>query len=138
MLAALDTNIFFSALISPRGTCAGIYDAWQEQRFKLVTCLEQLEEIRRVSRYPKMRALVEPHLVATMLNTMRRAEVFTIRERRNHARDAADAYLLDLAEGAGTDYLVTGDKSAGLLERRKIGRAAIITAAAFASVLKLG
>ena len=137
MLSALDTNILFSALISPRGVCAAIYDAWQEQRFTLVTCQEQLDEIRRVSRYPKMRALVEPHAVGTMLNTMRRAEVFTIRVRGNHALDEADSYLLDLAKGAQADYLVTGDKAAGLLERRKISRAAIVTASTFATALKL-
>jgi predicted nucleic acid-binding protein len=36
-----------------------------------------------------------------------------------------------LAELANADYLVTGDKRSGLLKLRKIGRARIVTAAAF-------
>ena len=54
MRVVLDTNILFSALISPHGAPDAIYRAWRTARFELVTSRAQLEEIRRASRYPKL------------------------------------------------------------------------------------
>lgn len=47
------------------------------------------------------------------------------------ADDPDDAWLLALAEAAGADWLVTGDRRSGLLARGHVGRARIATAAAF-------
>ena len=52
MLVVLDTNILFSALISPKGAPDAIYRAWRSGRFEVVTSEAQLGEIRRASRYP--------------------------------------------------------------------------------------
>jgi len=45
--------------------------------------------------------------------------------------DPNDAWLLGLAEIARADYLVTGDKRAGILSRETFGVTRIVTAAAF-------
>ena len=135
MRVVLDSNILLSALLSPVGTPARIYSAWQDGHFVLVTCKEQLDEIRRVSRYPKLRALLRPHVVGTMMNSMRGAHFHRIRHHNHEAIDFADAYLLDLAAEADCDYLVTGDKRAGLLEQRTIARARIVTAASFSELV---
>jgi putative PIN family toxin of toxin-antitoxin system len=58
MKVVLDTNVLFSALISPSGTPNEIYKAWRSGRFELVTSNEQLDEIRRASRYQKLKAIV--------------------------------------------------------------------------------
>jgi putative PIN family toxin of toxin-antitoxin system len=131
VLVVVDSNVFLSALISPYGSPHRIYEAWRRGRFEVVTCREQIAEIRRASRYPKLRAILKPHLVGKMLNSIQRARVFEDVPRRHRARDPADAYLLDLAELGEVDYLVTGDKRSGLLTARKVGRARIVTAAAF-------
>jgi putative PIN family toxin of toxin-antitoxin system len=131
MLVALDTNILFSALISPVGSPARIYDAWQEGRFELVTCEEQLNEIRAASRYPKLRAILQPHRVGRMLNAMQRARIVKDIPRKYNVDDPTDSYLLDLADHARANYLVTGDKRAGLLAKRRAGGVRIITAAKF-------
>ncbi|WP_428994781.1 PIN domain-containing protein [Klebsiella pneumoniae] len=55
MRVVLDTNILFSALISPHGTPDRIYRARRTARFEIVTSLVQLDEIRRASRYPNYR-----------------------------------------------------------------------------------
>lgn len=68
MRVVLDTNILFSALISPHGTPDRIYRAWRTARFEIVTSLVQLDEIRRASRYPKLQAVLQPAKVGTMLN----------------------------------------------------------------------
>ena len=60
MLVVLDTNVLFSALISPHGTSNEIYHVWRSGRFELVTSIKQLDEIRRASRYLKFRDILQP------------------------------------------------------------------------------
>lgn len=45
--------------------------------------------------------------------------------------DLNDAFLLAMALGSQADYLVTGDRRAGLLERGSAGRTRIVTPAGF-------
>ena len=47
------------------------------------------------------------------------------------ANDPKDAFLLDLSDTAKADYLVTGDKRAGLLQRKRVGQTRILTASVF-------
>jgi uncharacterized protein len=134
MLVLLDSNIFLSALISPHGAPHTIYARWVEKDFRVVTCREQLDEIRSASRYPHLRAKLQPHLVGTMLNHLYGAEVFPEPIPRRHtAADPGDSYLLDLIDAAQPDFAVTGDKRSGLLQRRKLGRTRIMDAASFCS-----
>ena len=44
MRVVLDTNILFSALISPHGKPDVIYRAWRSARFEIVTSQLQLDE----------------------------------------------------------------------------------------------
>jgi predicted nucleic acid-binding protein len=60
MRAVLDTNILCSALLTPGGLTDRLYRAWREGRFELLTSEEQLEEFRRVTRYPRLRPFIEP------------------------------------------------------------------------------
>src|SRR5271170_7231874 len=82
MLVVLDSNLFFSALISPHGSPALCYRAWRERRYELATCPEQIEEIRRASRHSHLRTIVEPHEVGEMLNNIGRAKSFTLLQRK--------------------------------------------------------
>jgi hypothetical protein len=135
MLVVLDSNVLLSALISPHGAPHPIYEAWRQRQFELITCTDQLEELRRASRYPKFKGILQPNLVGLMLNNMQRAVVFDRVPAKHKARDPHDSYLLDLADFAAANYLVTGDKGAGLLERKRIRTARILTATAFCKTL---
>ena len=73
MRVVLDTNILFSALISPHGPPDAIYRAWRLARFHLVTSDAQLAEIRRASRYPKFQSILQLARVGVMVNNMQRA-----------------------------------------------------------------
>lgn len=55
--------------------------------------------------------------------------------RKHTCDDPDDAYLLDLTDASGADFLVTGDHRAGLLMRKRVGRASIVTARAFVKIL---
>jgi putative PIN family toxin of toxin-antitoxin system len=131
MRVVLDTNVLFSALISPHGVSNHIYRSWRAGRFELVTSATQLDEIRRASRYPKFKSVLQPARVGALINNMRRSFMLEHLDIKNEIRDPYDAFLLAMASAAEADYLVTGDHRAGLLELGHAGRTRIMTPGAF-------
>jgi uncharacterized protein len=134
MRVILDTNVLLGALISPHGAPDIIYRAWRTAKFELVTSTEQLDELRRVSRYPKIKTILPAHRIGTMLNNMQRAIVLRdlppLPDSIN-LNDPNDAFLLAMALTSDADYLVTGDRRAGLLQRGTIARTRIVTPVVF-------
>ena len=133
MRVVLDTNVLLSALISPHGAPDAIYRAWRAARFEVVTSRAQLDELRRASRYPKFQAVLQPHLVGTMINNLQRAIVLERLPADVEADDPDDAFLVAMAVAGDADYLVTGDRRAGLLQKGNLGRTRVLTPAAFCS-----
>jgi putative PIN family toxin of toxin-antitoxin system len=134
MRVILDTNVLIGALISSHGPPDVIYHAWHAARFDLVTSTAQTDELRRVSRYPKLRTILPAHRVGTMINNMRRAIVLDALPPLPEGVETADpndAFLLAMALASDADYLVTGDRRAGLLQRGSIGRTRIVTSTVF-------
>lgn len=101
MRVVLDTNILFSALISPHGAPDAIYRAWRAAQFELVTSRMQLDEIRRASRYPKFQAVLQPARVGTMVNNLQRVLVLERLNIEMEANDPDDAFLLAMALSVG-------------------------------------
>ena len=134
MRVILDTNVLLGALIAPHGPPDAIYRAWRAGRFDLVTSTAQLDELRRVSRYPKLKTILPAHRIGTMVNNMQRAVVL---ERLPDLPEGADindpndAFLLAMALAGEAAYLVTGDRRAGLLQRGHVGHTRIVTPASF-------
>ena len=60
MRVVFDTDILIAALITRDTPPDRIYQAWRKRRFELVSSEWQLEEFRRVSRYPKLRNYLQP------------------------------------------------------------------------------
>jgi putative PIN family toxin of toxin-antitoxin system len=136
MRVVLDTNVLLGALISPYGAPDVIYRAWRATKFDLVTSTAQLEELRRVSRYPKLKAILPAHRIGTMVNNMQRALVLGSLPPLPDGmdlNDPNDVFLLSMALASEADYLVTGDHRAGLLQRGSAGRTRIVTPATFCS-----
>jgi putative PIN family toxin of toxin-antitoxin system len=134
MRVILDTNVLLGALISPHGAPDLIYRAWRADKFQLVTSTEQLEELRRVSRYPKLKTILPAHRVGTMVNNMQEAVVLgplPPAPADIDLNDPNDAFLLAMAVVGEADYLVTGDRRAGLLQLGSIGRTRIVTPVVF-------
>ena len=131
---ALDTNVLLSALLSPRGYPDTIYRAWRAARFEVVSSTAQLEELRRASRYPKFKAVLQPHLVGVMVHNLQRAVVLDrlpALSAEMAADDPFDSFLIAMSIAGKADYLVTGDDRAGLLGRGSVGRTRIVTPAIF-------
>lgn len=134
MRVVLDTNVLLSALLSTHGAPDAIYRAWRAARFELVTSTAQLDEMRRVSRYPKLKTILPAHRVGAMVNNMQGAIVLEHLPNLPEGvevTDPNDAFLLTMALEGVADYLVTGDRRAGLLQLGSAGRARIVTPATF-------
>jgi len=134
MRVILDTNVLLAALISPHGHPDAIYRAWRAARFELLTSQTQLDELRRASRYPKLKPLLPAHRVGTLVNHLQRAVVLerlAPLQPGAQVNDPHDAFLLAMAVAGAADYLVTGDGRAGLLQRGHLGRTRIVNPASF-------
>ena len=70
-----------------------------------------------------------------MVNNLQRAIVLDHLTLEMETTDPGDAFLSAMAVAGKADYLVTGDRRAGLLERGHISRARILTPAAFCMVI---
>jgi putative PIN family toxin of toxin-antitoxin system len=135
MRAVLDTNILCSALLTSGGLTDRLYRAWREGRFQLLTSEEQLEEFRRVTRYPHLRPFIEPAAAGTMHNELRRLAVLVGKlPAVDASSDPGDNFLLAMAQAGEADVLVTGDKR-DLLILRTFQRTRIITARQFLTQL---
>ncbi len=130
----LDTNVLLGALISPYGPPDVIYRAWRAAKFDLVTSTVQLDELRRVSRYPKLKTILPAHRVGTMVNNMQRAIVLGVLPSLPNdmaLNDPNDTFLLAMALASEAGYLVTGNRLSGLLQRGTVGGTRIVTPATF-------
>ncbi|TVR02308.1 MAG: putative toxin-antitoxin system toxin component, PIN family [Desulfovibrionales bacterium] len=138
MRVVLDSNILFSALISPYAPPHTIFLAWQDGRFELITCHAQIDEIRRASRYPKLQRILQGHRVGTLINRLYQSSLLDKLPRITQTHDPDDAFLLALSLGGRADVLVTGDKRSGLLQMGRHGGTRIVTADVFCrEILKI-
>jgi uncharacterized protein len=127
MRVVLDTNVLCSALITPGGPADRLYVAWRNRLVTLVTSDEQLDEFRRVTRYPRVRRFIEPAAAGTLHNEIRHlALVLADLHIVEASRDQADNFLLAMAQAGEADFLVTGDKR-DLLAMGVFGRTRIVT-----------
>jgi hypothetical protein len=134
MRVVLDTNILVSALISPAGHPAAIYDAWEDGKFTLLICAEHLDELRATLQKPRIAELLKPHRAGRLVNQIKElAEEISSLPRVKRSRDPTDDFLLALSEAGHADYLVTGDKS-GLLSLDRHKSTQILSAHNFAAL----
>ncbi len=120
MRLVVDTNVLVSALLS--GASAAGAPCLARRRFRLLTSAAQLDEVMRVTRYPKIRARLAPALAGRLVNELRAvATVMTNLPVVAICADPNDDYLLATAQAGAADYLVTGDKRDLLGLRRHQG-----------------
>ena len=135
MRVVLDTGILVAALIMTDTPPALIYQAWRKKRFELVTSEWQLDEFRRVSRYPKLRRFLKPVEAGNLVNGLRhQATVLETLPTLELSPDPADNPVLAMAEASQAQYLVTGNKK-DVLALGTIGDTQIVTARQFVKAL---
>jgi len=107
----IDTNILISALLAGTSLPAHLIVLWREGRFDLLTSADQIDELMRVTRYPKLRERLPPALAGRLINEIRDLAVLVKNLPTVSASpDPHDNYLLATAAAGSADFLVTGDK----------------------------
>ncbi len=109
--AVLDTNVFVSGLISPKGPCAAILRALRSKQFSLVSSPPVNEEIIEVLSRPYLcdRYGLGDRIFDVSFILWEVAEVVTDLPRVAVCSDPDDDKFLATAVAARADYLVTGD-----------------------------
>jgi hypothetical protein len=131
MLVVIDTNIFISYLLVPTSKPAKIISLWQRGKFDVLTAQPQIDELMRVTRYPKIKERLNPILAGRFINELRDLSVIVDNlPVVDISPDPYDNYLLSIASGGVADYLVTGDKR-DLLFIKKYAGTAIISVSNF-------
>ena len=111
MRLVIDTNILISALLASTSLPAHLIDLWREGRFDVLTSAEQVDELMRVTRYPKIRAHLIPATAGRLINEMRDLGVRVADlPAVTMCADPYDNYLLAMAAAGRADFLITGDK----------------------------
>jgi putative PIN family toxin of toxin-antitoxin system len=135
MRIVLDTNIVVSALLIGTGCPAAIYRAWHEGHFVLLTCAEQLDELRATLHKPALAARIKPYYAGRLVNDLKEfAETIGRLPCVRRSSDPTDDFLLALSEAGNADYLVTGDKG-GLLALLRHRTTRIASAGDFTALL---
>lgn len=112
MRVVLDTNVLVSALLAESSLPAQLLIHWRHGRFALLTGAAQIDELIRVTRYPKIRTRLKPALAGRLINNLRDLAVVVERlPSVEVSKDPSDNILLAIASGGHADYLVTGDKA---------------------------
>lgn len=135
MRVVVDTNVFLAALIVKGNPPDRLYRLWLDKKFEVVTSLWQIEEIKRVSRYPKVQKLLKSYEVGRLINGLK---FYTILLEElpevNRSPDEDDNPLLAMTQAGEAAYLVTGDKN-DLLNLKTFQGTQIITARTFVELL---
>lgn len=111
MRLVIDTNVLVSALLSSTSLPAHLITLWRQGCFDLLTSADQLDELMRVTRYPRIRERLSPPLAGRLVNELRDIAVMvTNLPTVTASPDPYDNYLLATAMAGSADFLVTGDK----------------------------
>ena len=105
----IDTNVWISFLMGKM--LAGLEYYISDNRFQIVSCKEQLAELKEVLFRPKMERYFSIQQVNRIFDLLADyALLVKIFSKIDICRDTKDNYLLALAIDSKADFLITGDK----------------------------
>jgi putative PIN family toxin of toxin-antitoxin system len=109
----VDTNIWVSALVSPRGMAAELVEQWRKGNFTLIVSEQQITELSDVlsrSKFSDKYHISEKQVTNIVAPIIEKAERVTIRGNITCCRDLDDNMLIEAAVRGQAKYLITGDK----------------------------
>lgn len=111
MRVVLDTGIFISAFLNTEGYPRKAVNLWLDKEFQLIRSEWQLEEIKRVSHYDRLKERIAPQEIGFLINRLkRRATVLKEIPNVDYSTDPDDNPIIATAIAGEAQYLVSGDK----------------------------
>lgn len=109
-----DCNIYFQALISPRGPAGACLAAAYERRVLLFCSTYVIDEIRRIAARTDLRQKfgITDARVSLLIESVEKVATFvnTVPETFTYPRDPSDAHYINLALATSSACIVTRDK----------------------------
>ena len=135
MRVVLDTNVIISGLLRAGSPPDLLRQAWESRRLTLVSSKWQLDELRRVSRYPRLKSRFAPHEAGRLVGQIRRVAVMVDPASGVAVSpDPDDDPLIATAIAGDAQYLVTGDKN-DLLALQSVSGVRVVTARQMLEIL---
>ncbi|WP_041235481.1 putative toxin-antitoxin system toxin component, PIN family [Dactylococcopsis salina] len=131
----LDTNILISSLISKKSFPYLLYQGWRRKEFTLITSEEQLQELKQVLQYPKLRKFINQDEARILVSALQDFTV-TVADlpEVNYSKDSDDNLIIATAIAGKADLIVTGDKG-DLLILKTVENISIVTASDAVSII---
>jgi len=107
----VDPNVIISAMLSPGGTTARIFELWRDGAFDLVVSPKLLQELEGVLAREKFKHLVHPDEVAQLMSVLNSDAVLVpdpAGAPEVRSADPNDDYLVAIA-GQSRSVLISGD-----------------------------
>ena len=128
MKLVLDTSVLVSALLTKGTPPDQLYRAWKARRFALAISTWQINELRRVLGYEKLRPYLNGFEASMLLeNIDATAQIVEVAAPRTESPDPDDNWILASAVLSQADLLVTGDKN-DLLQLKQVEGIKIVNA----------
>ena len=113
MRAVIDTNVIVSRFLSPYGTPAKIFAAWEQGRFELLVSPTILDEYRRVLAETKIRSRhgMSDDEILEVIKGFEQFAIVVVPEEALGAvgRDPDDDQFVECAVAGNAAYVVSGD-----------------------------
>lgn len=113
--AVLDTNVFISGLLSPKGIPGLILYRFRQHNFKIYTSRTQIKEIQNVLKRSSLKRALPKGTTTEVLKFFVRfkklTNIYNPPVLKWDFSDPNDHFLLDLAVYSKADFLITGDKA---------------------------
>ena len=136
----IDTNIFVSALITPRSNSAKVLRLWEDNVFEVLVSGEILSEISEVLSYPKIKKYHDLNVLSVkkLLGEYADAAFFIkTRDKLDVIKeDPSDNKFLECALAGKADFIVSGDKH--LLNLKVFGKITILNPREFLERIEVG
>ncbi len=111
MKAVLDTSVYISMLLSPRGSGAWLMALWGEERYELVISPELFAEFVDVSNRTGVKTKIDPQRKLALFRRLRQDAIWTTGaiEAQGLLADPQDDFLMRAALEAEAEFVVTWD-----------------------------
>jgi uncharacterized protein len=113
MNIVVDTNVFVSYLLSPRGGGAWLMHLWSERKFNIVVSPDLFGELVEVLNRPEIASRVEQQRKLALFRRLRYDAVWTAGEKEAHGSlpDPDDDFLISAALEAEAEFVVSWDSA---------------------------